>query len=354
MRKRWLWVTLCFVAVMLGIVGGHWQASLEQPPVQEVSFRRSPPADLSPADLPPADLPPADLPPVPSRKAFLPGSLTIDADRLWADLATLSVLRFSEGDRQRTRDYLAETLQAAGWVVQYQPFDSGINLYAERPGTDPDAGAILVGAHYDTVERSPGADDNATAVAATLEVARVLGNLPTPRTLKVVFFDQEEAGLVGSFAWVDQPGFTDHLHGAVILEMLGYACHTDGCQSYPPILPFTPSTTRGDFIAVIGDQGHPELIDSFVQVAQSDRPPVLTLPVPLLGPLTPDLLRSDHAPFWSKGIGAVMVTDTANFRNPHYHQPTDLPDTLDRPFYTGVVQLVVEAIAQLLTTTNLG
>jgi hypothetical protein len=132
--------------------------------------------------------------------------------------------------------------------------------------------------------------------------------------------------------------------------MIGFACHTAGCQKYPPVLPITPPTDVGNFLAVIGDQGHMPLINAFTNATSSALPQVLTLPVPLLGPFTPDLLRSDHAPFWQKGIGAVMVTDTANFRNPNYHQATDTVNTLDPDFFSGATQIVVNAVTSLLST----
>ena len=108
--------------------------------------------------------------------------------------------------------------------------------------------------------------------------------------------------------------------------------------------PFEPPSDVGDFLAVVGDRNHPQLVEWF---QNSPTPiPVYTLTIPTLGPLTPDLLRSDHVPFWRKGIGSVMVTDTANFRNPHYHQTSDRPDTLDPTFFTAATQLILDAITR--------
>ncbi|UBF23566.1 M28 family peptidase [Kovacikia minuta CCNUW1] len=78
----------------------------------------------------------------------------------------------------------------------------------------------------------------------------------------------------------------------------------------------------------------------------------MTLPIPFKGVFTPDVLRSDHAPFWAQNIGAVMVGDTANFRNPHYHQPSDTVETLDRTFFAGSAQRVVDAVTQLLSSNK--
>jgi Zn-dependent M28 family amino/carboxypeptidase len=276
----------------------------------------------------------------------------IDASRLLNHLESLSFERYNPADRDRARRYLTQTLEMLGWSTILQSFEGGINVVAERSGTDPQAGTLLVGAHYDTVKGSPGADDNASAVAVILEIARLLRSRPTPRTLKLVFFDLEEQGLRGSLNYVATDEQIKDLRGAVILEMLGYACYMAGCQQYPEGLPISPPSDRGDFLAIVGNQEHLRLLNAFQATSQPSLPPTLTLAVPLKGLLMPDLLRSDHAPFWYQGIGAVMVTDTANFRNPHYHQPSDTLDTIDQKFLTGAAQLIANTIAALLEDRN--
>ncbi len=106
-------------------------------------------------------------------------------------------------------------------------------------------------------------------------------------------------------------------------------------------------------MAIVGDLEHDVLLQAFQLPDAPAKPPIISVPVPLKGLLTPDVLRSDHAPFWAANIGAVMVTDTANFRNPHYHQPSDTLDTLDRDFLTQGTQRIAFAIATLLHTPNL-
>jgi Peptidase family M28 len=317
--KRSIWLLL-LVVMTLGLIIAWHRSPFSPPPQAQLVQRVRPPASLP----------------------------TVDAQRLFADLDALAFSRFREPDRAKARRFITRSLEDSGWTVGEMPFEGGINLYAERSGSDPDAGDILLGAHYDSVERSPGADDNATGVAVLLEAARLLST-PTPRTLKLLFFDLEELGLLGSQAFAnDQQNLQpDRLKGAVILDMVGYACHVAKCQSYPPVLPITPPTDRGDFLAVIGNQGHPELMSSFTQ-RNPALPQVLTLDIPTLGDFTPDLVRSDHAPFWKKGLGAVLVTDTANFRNPHYHQPADTLETIDREFFLGSTQIIVNAVATLL------
>ncbi|WP_159788653.1 M28 family peptidase [Sodalinema gerasimenkoae] len=267
----------------------------------------------------------------------------IDGDRLFQTVEALAFPRFEESDRRRARDYLREELEDAGWTVRDHEFEGGVNLVAQREGTQPNATTILLGAHYDTVPDSPGADDNASAVATVLEVARLL-TTPTPQGLRLVLFDLEEIGLQGSFAYVS-PETVDNLSGAIILEMTGYACKERGCQTYPPGLPDS-LPEQGDFLGVVGNLPYRHLTDAFKDRSDSSFPDIVTLSVPV-GPIL-DLLRSDHAPFWLVGAPAVMVTDTANFRNPHYHRPSDTPETLDRPFLEGSAQAVVDVLHHLL------
>jgi hypothetical protein len=272
----------------------------------------------------------------------------VEGDRIFQHVQALNFERYRDRDRARVRDYLVQKLRDYGLKPETQKFETGVNVVAERPGSDPELGAILITAHYDTVPGSPGADDNASSVAAALEMARLLGPRSTLRSLKFAFFDQEEVGLRGSLAYTTVPSNVKNLGGVVNLEMLGYACTTPGCQQFPDGLPIKPPSDRGDFLGVVGDQEHLPLLAAFQGPKNQGLPPIVTLPVPFKGLLTPDLLRSDHAPFWAQNIGAVMVGDTANFRNPHYHQPSDTPDTLDRAFLSGSTQRVVNAVIGLL------
>ena len=297
-------------------------------------------------------------------------SLQVDSERLWHYLTHLPSERFEERDRLMARTYITQTLESAGWAVRQQEFtiqngdnkQAGVNIIAEYPelsrssslfhelpdaaGDMPTQHTLLIGAHYDTVQGSSGADDNGTGIAAVLELAQLLrpdllAHDQKSLALKFVLFDLEESGLWGSEAFVADVQERQGIAGAIILEMLGYTCHTLGCQTYPP-LPIDPPSEIGDFLAVVGDRDHPHLVERF----QSSRTsiPIYTLTIPTLGPLTPDLLRSDHVPFWRKGIGAVMVTDTANFRNPHYHQASDRPEALNPGFFTEATQAILDAI----------
>lgn len=206
---------------------------------------------------------------------------------------------------------------------------------------------ILVGAHYDAVPGTPGADDNATGVAVLLELARMFAAEPTRYPLRLVAFDMEEYGLLGSADYAAQLKQEQQpLRLMISLEMLGYRDITPGSQNYPPPLErFYPN--RGDFIALIGNW---RTIRDLICISRSIRKvgvPSQWLPVPNRGLIVRQTRQSDHAPFWDAGYPAIMVTDTAFMRNPHYHKPTDTISTLDLDFLTGVCQGLESGIRRL-------
>lgn len=330
--RKWFWLAL-LVLVVISSSGFFQQrpSSVEVPSLEPTPSIRVESSNSDAAAIPQV---------IPAPK--------VESKQLFKHIKALNFKRYTEAERDRARDYLTQSLKKLGWSPTLQPFESGVNIFAQRQGTDPEAGSILVAAHYDTVPVSPGADDNASGVAVVLEVARLLGSRPTPRTLQVAFFDQEELGLRGSIAFAANEAHLTNLHAVIVMDMVGFACYTAGCQRYPDRLPITPPTNQGDFLAVVGDSEHLPLLNTFQQSGQPSLPPVLTLPVPLKGMLMPDTLRSDHAPFWYQGVGAVLLTDTANLRTPHYHKPSDTPATLDRAFFRGAAQIVVNATTALL------
>jgi Peptidase family M28 len=332
--NKWIWLML-LVLVAAVIVGSRGSTFWEQ---------RSSPVIVESV--------PVQQPQPQSESQGTQSTLQVSADKLFAHIQKLNFQRYTTAERSRTRTYITTELRKLGWKPKLEKFSDGVNVFAERLGTDKAGGAILVAAHYDTVAFSPGADDNATGVAVTLEVARLLGSLATPRTLQLAFFDQEEAGLLGSKAFVTKTKRLQNLRGVIVMDMVGYACYTDGCQKYPVGLPVTPPSNKGDFLAVVGDAEHLPLLNAFENSHQANLPPILKLPIPLKGLLTPDTLRSDHAPFWYQGVGAVLVTDTADLRTPHYHKPSDVPAAVERSFFTGAAQIVVNATTKLLKNSD--
>ncbi len=296
-------------------------------------------------------------------------SLSVDQALLLDHVSQVSQPRATPAQKPPIRSYITDQLASYGLTPLIQSYDNpltgqpetgGVNIVAELAGSDPSAGTIVLGAHYDTHVGSPGADDNGSAIATLLEAARLFSaasnssSSPFPSTLKIVFFDQEEqqpdgSGLLGSLAFTQLNNIAN-LRGAVILDMVGYACRTPGCQQYPDRLPVQTVPETGEFLAVLGLSTHTELIGAFIGSAQTSLPLVLTLPVPKATlRFFPDLLRSDHAPFWEREIPAVFVTDTANFRNPNYHTASDTPETLDPTFLKGSAQHIVNAVAALIS-----
>lgn len=330
-----------FLHISLGNKDAHWR-SLK--PVSYIAPSES-------LNQPQYDFPNAEETIV-AKVPLLVNAPVVDGERLFKHVQELNFERYTTAERDRTRKYIAESLTASGWVPTEQAFDEGVNVVAQRSGTDANAGTILLGAHYDTVQGSPGADDNASGVAALLEIARLLGSRPTPRSLQLVFFDREETGLKGSIAFTNSQDNLKNLQAAIILDMIGFACHTSRCQQIPKGLPLTSIADKGDFIAIAGNVEHSFLLDLFQENSKGNYPSVLTLPVPLKGLATPDLLRSDHAPFWYREVGAVLVSDTANFRSPHYHRGSDRPETIDRKFFTGTTQAIVNVTTALLSTSK--
>ncbi|WP_455379604.1 M28 family peptidase, partial [Petrachloros mirabilis] len=204
---------------------------------------------------------------------------------------------------------------------------------------------LLIGAHYDTVVGSPGADDNASALAVLLEAALALQISALSRPIWIVAFCLEEQDLLGSRAFVSRMKESGQAFaGAIVLECVGYTDHTPGAQKTPSGIPIAVPTT-GDFLGIIGNESSRDLVDAVARSA--GRLPILPLVVPELGAQLPDVRRSDHAAFWDQGYPAIMLTDTANFRNPHYHQPTDTIETLDIDFIVAVSETIVAAAAAL-------
>ena len=297
-------------------------------------------------------------------------NLDIDQDQLLAHVSNLAQTRATPEQKPPIRNYITQTLTSYDLSPIIQNYNhpqtgsaatGGINIISEVTGSDPAAGTIILGAHYDSHVGSPGADDNGSAIATLLEAARLFAaassDSPFATTLKLVFFDQEEqqpdgSGLLGSLAFTQQSNLAN-VRGAVILDMIGYACRAPGCQQYPEGLPVQAVPETGDFLAVLGLSTHTELLGAFIGAAQTNWPLVLTLPIPQATlRFLPDLSRSDHAPFWNKDIPAVLVTDTANFRNPNYHTVNDTPETLDTTFFEGSAQHVVDAVAALLSQSS--
>ena len=249
----------------------------------------------------------------------------------WCNLTNATARRFVE-ERFRSLG-LSPEFDAA----ELHPATS--NVVVELRGTSKPDEVVLLGAHFDAFFM--GADDNSSGVAVMLEVARLLATRPLARTVRFVGFDHEEIGLVGS---------TRHVQSmkrpvtSLVLDCVGYADSTPGSQASLPGFPAAPA---GDFLAAIANDVSRSRLEEVLQVVKGQSvPPVVAMITPGLGagPLSGNLMRSDHAPFWVAGESALFFTDTANFRNPNYHTRKDTPDTVNQEFLTGVARATAMTI----------
>ncbi len=259
-----------------------------------------------------------------------PGTLRAAADYIRGEFAELCY------------EVAIQTYQAAG--------QSCDNIEVTVPGSSRSGEIIIAGAHYDTVPGSPGADDNASGVAGVIEIARLLRGAHPARTLKLVAFVNEEApffffGKMASKIYAEaarQRG--DDIRVMLSLEMLG--CYSDepGSQAYPPFLRwFYPD--RGNFIAFVSNiKSRHALRETTAAFRKHSDFPAEQLASPSI---VPGVAWSDHLSFWRAGYPAVMVTDTAYNRYPHYHRESDTPDKIHYAEMTRVVQGLAKTIAAL-------
>ncbi len=251
---------------------------------------------------------------------------------------------------RRARDLLLTHARAFG----YRPTLQGDhdNIILTSPGL-ADAPFVLLGAHYDSVPGTPGADDNASAMAVCLECARVVARHNIGPVM-VVFFNREEDGLIGSGEFVASLAkrAARRVGEAHIFEMVGYCSRAPASQKLPRGLPIPFAPDVGDFLALLANRGSKAISDHLMGLAARYVPqcPVIALQIYFgVERAFADLNRSDHAPFWRAGIPAVMWTDTSEFRNPHYHRESDTPDTLDYDFMAEVTRLALaRAVSQAL------
>ena len=221
------------------------------------------------------------------------------------------------------------------------------NIVAEKKGMTSPHRVFILGAHYDTVPGSPGADDNASAIAVLLEVARNIQTIPLDITVRLIAFCLEEYGYIGSTHYVESlKKEKEEILGMLSLEMVGF---TGPKQDYPPYLNPKYYPNVGDFIAIIGNERSKGLLEKVCQSFKAHIPelPLEFLVVPGNGEGMEEVKLSDHSSFWDQGISALMVTDTAFLRNPNYHLPSDRIETLDFEFMRKVAIGVYYSVIKL-------
>ncbi len=272
-------------------------------------------------------------------------------DNLTSHLKYLSV---TLGDRsiyrpenlQKAEDYVFQNFKKMGYAPRRQTF-----IYQRREvsnvvaGEQAPGGYYILGAHFDTVAGTPGADDNASGVAVLLEVARLAQKLNPPRPWTFIGFTTEEppaffTPYMGSRVYAQEARKRkDKILGMLCLEMVGYYRREPKSQELIFPLQFLGYPTTGNFLGLVSDRRSKPLMERLERaMKQGCGLPTVTLSVPLGGHILPEVRLSDHANFWDEGYPAIMLTDTAYLRNPHYHGPGDVIDNLD---LEAMVELVL-------------
>ncbi|MGZ8203033.1 MAG: M28 family peptidase [Burkholderiales bacterium] len=253
-------------------------------------------------------------------------------------------------------DFIRREWRRQGHTVGSQPYRVGNidceNLEVTIAGAALAGEIILLGAHYDSVAGSPGADDNASGVAALLEIGRLLARSRPARTIRLVAFVNEEPpffrGREMGSGWYARAARKrgDDIRVMLSLEMLGYYSERPGSQRYPPFMRwFYPD--RGDFIAFVSNLASKQALRETVRAFRAH----CDFPCESLATFSfvPGVSWSDQLSFWREGYAALMVTDTAFYRNPHYHTNLDTPERLCYPKAAQVVQGLALAALELAT-----
>ncbi len=287
----------------------------------------------------------------PSTAQADPAALAAHVRTLSVDLAPRSCIHQQNLDA--CADYIAGSLVASGARVIRQPYTAGRRAYQNVVGSfGPTNGPrLIVGAHYDACDDTPGADDNASGVAGLLELARLLGTVKLQMTVELVAFSTEEPPYfatpgMGSFQHASAlQAVGGEVVGMICLEMIGYFDDAFGSQRYPMGLFHLLFPNRGNFIAVIGSHKQRAFLRRVKQAMRGAVPlNVVTAAVPSS---LPGVDLSDHRNYWQNGYNAVMITDTAFLRNRAYHTTQDTWDRLDYERMSQVVVAVFEAVRAL-------
>ena len=293
-------------------------------------------------------------------------NFNVDIGRLQDNVAKLTTIgsRFSVDEdnnfvltRAAARDekiaIIEKELQSYGYTTRrerfisdsesYLPKTEGINIVAYKKGRSRKV--IELGAHYDTAGVA-GADDNISGTVGVLETARLLAKRQTENSIRFILYDLEEIGLAGSKHHVRTLMENSlSIEAAYIFEMIGYTSTEKNSQKSPIRIPgiFNPPKI-GDFILVVGNLNSVNYAKGFIESAK--RSELNFYDAKRIGALFKDSARSDHKPYWDAKIPAVMITDTANFRNPHYHKHSDEDDTLNFDFMAQTIEAMAKTLEQ--------
>jgi len=261
----------------------------------------------------------------------------------------------NEQSIKKTEKYITNYFENIGLEVEQQRYKYDnydiANVIAGSQKNLLSSKYYIIGAHYDSVPETYGADDNASGIAVLLELARYTIQEKISLPVRFVAFTAEEPPTFstrhqGSKVFVKSvKEKKDEILGAIILEMVGY---TSNEQAYPMVLKWMGYPSKGNFIGIVGNRKSKKFGQSIFQSFKKNAQlPVETLFVPFNGRILPDTRLSDHSSFWDAGLPAVMITDTAFFRNPNYHSPQDTFDTLDYFFMAELVKSLLVTLKKL-------
>ena len=276
----------------------------------------------------------------------------VDQRRIRDHIATLDYPRNTYGAMAIAVDYIVEEFESYGYTVTLQPVLGSENVIARLEGATSPEEVLVLGAHFDTVANTPGADDNSSGVAALLEIARVLADEPLARSVEFVAFTLEEPGTVGSHYYVlDAVADGMDVVGMFCFDMIGYTCPTPGCQ-YPVYdsagcLDVEPSGVNvGNYILALVNTASQDLLTTFSAAAETYVPELIVVTAVVAGNGACDFFtrRSDHREFWDVGYPAIEFYDTYGSRNPYYHTPGDSLGILDMPFCWRVTQATLASM----------
>ena len=278
--------------------------------------------------------------------------------RKWVEYLALDIgpRPYSEPDLLKTvAEDIAKEMHSMGYEVELQPVSYQGNEYfnviafSKKAGKE-DSPLLVVGAHYDSVETTPGADDNASGVAGLLELARILALTPPPN-LRLVFFTLEEPPTfrtrnMGSYVYAKSlKKEKAQLMGMICLEMIGYFSDRPKSQSFPVYFMERYYPDNGNFIAFVGNRKSREwTMDVKKAFMEGTDIPAEHINAPWI---VIGVDFSDHWSFYQFGFPAVMVTDTAFYRNSHYHKFSDVPETLNFDKAAKVVDGLAHAVMVL-------
>ncbi len=283
----------------------------------------------------------------------LQGRLQAHVEKLAGQIGERNLWKYQR--LEAAADYIEGIFRASGYEVKKQKITlegkDTWNLEVQIKGASFPEEIVVIGAHYDSVMGSPGANDNASGVAALLELARAFSNTRPQRTLRFVAFVNEEPPLyrtqyMGSRVYARHSRkLKEKIVGMISLETIGYYTEAKDSQAFPfPLLRFFYPTT-GNFITFVTNFPSRSLLHQSLSAfrRRSDFPAEgLVAPGWLIG-----VDWSDHWSFWKAGYRAIMITDTAPFRYPHYHDSRDTPDRLNYSEMTRVVAGLIGVVEEL-------